>query len=508
MDVATHNEPERMFMAAEYRAARIPLWNPYLYGGSPAAVWPKFAPHSLIYTLFPSPHTIVWLQLLKSVLAGLGAYLFFSQVLKVGYWPAAFGSWALPLTGYSILWQGILFSWSYACLPWLCLAADRLVRAPTSWWGPLLAILTACMIHSGALNVTGLILLACGLFGLWQAVTLHLPANRVRALQALVALSLSWTLGLVMSFPYILPLLEYMRTGAQFASRAKGAEPFPPNTLDVSLPQTLLPRSQGPFDPGYLQLFDGNYFESAASAYAGLLATLWFAPLAFGSQQHRGMTWFSVFAIVLGLAWQLQIPVLLPILRNLPVISVLPWSRFTFFSSFGLVTLSVIGLEVLTQELSPRKLLRWYVPILSSLILSGLLLWCVARALFLVEPLASQIDQVLTAGRPFQGIPNRDVLFHVKADFMLYHLVAAGFCGLGLIGWYVTYFHPGWRRQVGVLGLLWGIELLWAGFGRAPQADPALYYPRIPLFDYLDQGTPGRILGFNCFPPDYCVTQK
>jgi hypothetical protein len=44
-------------------------------------------------------------------------------------------------------------------------------------------------------------------------------------------------------------------------------------------------------------------------------------------------------------------------------------------------------------------------------------------------------------------------------------------------------------------------DLLWFGFGRSAQCDPALYYPPVPALDAIAHSTPGRIIGFNCLPP-------
>ena len=104
------------------RAGRLPLWIPDIYAGAPFVVWDKYSPFSLVYTLFPAPLTLAWLQLLKSVVAGLGAYAFFHRVLGVGFWPAAVGAWCYPLTGFFIYWQGYPQTFVTAWFPWLLLA--------------------------------------------------------------------------------------------------------------------------------------------------------------------------------------------------------------------------------------------------------------------------------------------------------------------------------------------------------------------------------------------------
>jgi hypothetical protein len=93
-------EFERCFATAEFRAGRLPLWNPSIYLGAPYVVWDKYSPFNVPYYLVPSPVTLAWIQFLKSLVAGAGAYLFFRHVLRVGFWPAAVGGWCYPLTGF------------------------------------------------------------------------------------------------------------------------------------------------------------------------------------------------------------------------------------------------------------------------------------------------------------------------------------------------------------------------------------------------------------------------
>jgi hypothetical protein len=42
--------------------------------------------------------------------------------------------------------------------------------------------------------------------------------------------------------------------------------------------------------------------------------------------------------------------------------------------------------------------------------------------------------------------------------------------------------------------------MLWFAYGRSAQCDPSLYYPRIPALEEVAKATPGRIIGFGCFP--------
>jgi hypothetical protein len=78
-------EFERRFATEEFRAGRLPLWNPYIYTGVPYVVWDKYSPFNIVYYLFPTPVTLAWIQLLKSVVAGVGAYVFSGASWALGF---------------------------------------------------------------------------------------------------------------------------------------------------------------------------------------------------------------------------------------------------------------------------------------------------------------------------------------------------------------------------------------------------------------------------------------
>jgi hypothetical protein len=74
--------------------------------------------------------------------------------------------------------------------------------------------------------------------------------------------------------------------------RSSGFEDRPPIGLEA-LPQVALPMMYGSThkDSRYISRA-GCLQESAAGGYAGLIASLFLAPLAWCSPRHRSMRWF------------------------------------------------------------------------------------------------------------------------------------------------------------------------------------------------------------------------
>ena len=253
----------------------------------------------LLYYGFPAPETLAWIQLLRAVVAGVGAFLFFRHALGVGFWPAAIGGWCYPVTAYFILWQGYYATWTLPWLPWLLLAVDQVIRRPLGWAGPALALVTALTLVSGAFDIAGQVMLTSGLYALWRLIGQHGKAVAPLCGSAAVVL-LAWAAGFAIAAPYWLPVLEYTRTGARVVRRQSGIEERPPIGLEA-LPQIVMPGIYGSTRSDSLWIGTaGNFLESSAATYTGLLATLFLAPLAWCSPRHRSVNWFwaalAVFA--------------------------------------------------------------------------------------------------------------------------------------------------------------------------------------------------------------------
>ncbi len=395
-DQVVLDEMDRRFAASEWRAGRVPLWRPTIFAGAPFAAFPKYSPFNLLYYLFPSPFVLVWIQLLKSVFAGLGAYQFFRRVLVVDFWPAAFGAWCFPLTGFFIFCQGTALTFVTAWLPWTLLVTDAVIRRPGSLATPLLALVTGLVVVSGQLDMAGLLLVSTGVFALW----------RRPPLRTLGALTAAWLLGLALAAIYVLPLLEYMQTSLRLAIRAGGQlEDRPPIGLRA-LVQALIPDFYGTTRIGSKLLVGANMLENGAIAYTGLVATLLLAPLGWRSLPHRKVLLFWGVLGLVAFGWQLDIPGLVALLRLRPI-NLLPYNRFVFVTSFAVLIMAVAGMQLLCKR--PRGI------------------WVPALAL---------------------------------------------------------------------------AELLWTAHGVSPQADPRLYYPRIPALQQVAQALPGRIVCVGCLAPN------
>jgi hypothetical protein len=492
-------EPMRRFAAQEMRAGRLPLWTPHIFAGSPY-LGPKFSPFGLLETLTPSPVILAWSQFVASIVAGLGAYVFFRRALGVSFWPAAICAWCYPLTGFFIFWQGFVMSRMVTWLPWLLLAVDKTARDRRGWAPLGLSAATCVVVLGGQLDVAGQMLLGSGIYGLGRLWETWREDGVKPARVAFAKLAISWAIGLLLAAPTILPLLEHARTGSRMALRAAGTEERPPVGL-AALPQAVVPEMYGSSETGSYPIFpkgQGNLQESSAAAYAGVLATLFAAPLALFSRKHRRLNWVWVALAGLGLGWCLNVPGVVQILR-LPGLNMMSHNRFVFLTCFALLALAATGLEILRDPGFQWRPWGWF----PALVLVGLCGWCVFRVWVPLEPVHHELEAMVRRGIDTgEWVHDLDGVRRAKEWFIQHYAMAAAWCGLGLGGWCLLR-----ARKLGKQGLMFGAgtlmiaELFSFAHGHTVQSDPALYFPRIPVLEQVAKAAAsGRVIGYDCLP--------
>lgn len=489
-------EYQRRFAAEEIRSGRLPLWSPHQYGGAPSATFAKYSPFHLPYYLFPSPKTLVWIHLLQVLVAGLGAYVFFYRVLGISSWPAVIGAWCFPLSGFFVLWQGYPLLPALAFFPWQLVVIECVLKGPRSIYGPLLAALTGLLLISGQVDFGAQVLLASGLYALGRLFIEYRKKRQPRALLgAATALSAAWLIGILLATPYLLPILEYVGSSARMSDRQEGFEDRPPVGLQA-LPQTVLPQMFGTMGAGSTRIVAGNQLESSASGYAGLLATLLLAPLAWLNRRHRAQSVLWLILGSLGLVWVLNVPGIVTLLR-LPGINMFSYNRFVFLSGFAVLVMATVALDSLRREAVVR---RWWfaVPIVIVVALGS---WCFYRAEHLPEPVATELEEMVRRGFKVWPIRGPDDAFQIRQNFRVTYLTGALWCSLTALGWSLLWSRGRKTWLAPSLAALWILELVGFASGKSIHSDPKLYYPRLQVLEKLAATTPGRVLGVRCLPP-------
>ena len=498
----------RRYAAREVRSGRLPLWNPLNYCGAPfiaANNTAVFSPFRLPDYLFPSPVAIAWVQLLKSLVGGVGAYLFFRRALRVSFWPAAVGAWCFPLIGFLILWRGYPPSFVAVWLPWVLLATDATVRRPGGPGGIGLALATAALLVSGHAGVAAHVLLTSALYApvaLIDRFGLGRLAS-VASLRAMLALGAGWGIGFLLSAPQNLPTIEYLRHSRRVARRESGRVEFP-SVGPAALPLLVLPYFYGSWQRGSLYIAPGGQYtqgiyhapnarsEEAATGYAGLLMALFAAPLALASRRHRVL---CIGWLVIGgfaLSHTLGVPGVAPLFRFFPL-RLLQNNRFVFVTAFSVISLGVIGLELLAHHKIER--LSWF--LLPAIAVAALGAWCLYRAVVLPEPIAKLSRSAVVPKQAAMAIQLR---------FVGTYFLSALWCGVATAAWAV-FLRPRWFRawMPAALAAAMVGEMIYNAHGVSPQVDWSLNYPKLPILETLASAAPGRICGWDCLPA--CLNQ-
>jgi hypothetical protein len=504
-DLVLQLEPARRFAVSEIHHGRFPLWAPYQYGGVPF-IWPKYSLFLLLECCTESPVILAWAQLFAALVGGIGMFCFCRKSLGVGFWPATVCAWCYPFMAFFVLWQGYFTALAVYWLPWLFLSVDKTARGESPLAPVGLSVFTFLVLTAGQIDISGQVLLGSGLYSIWCLGNAHRGEwFRRKAQRAVAMLVAGWGIGFLLAAPHILPLLEYAKTGSRIMHRSAGTEERPPVGL-AALPQVVLPDIYGTTAKGSAFLApptEGNLPESPSAAYAGVVATLFVAPLAFCNRRDRAVNWFWLLLAFLGSSWCLNVPGLVDLLR-LPGFNMMSHNRLVFLTSFAVLSLTAIGLENLWNGSVQRHWWFW----LPAALLGGLGAWCLYRSEVLPAPVSSQLDLEAYWANTRGHVPATLNVHPIQAWFILHFTMMAVLCLLGFVGWLLVWFHGTRRfRWFPALALVLVGDLLWFGHGRSAQCDPALYYPQIPVLNQIAQSAPGRVIGISCLPAPIVAIQ-
>src|SRR5262249_35547598 len=486
-DLVLEIEIYRRYAVDAVRAGRLPLWTPLIYAGTPFLANPcasVFYPLRVVDYLFPGPRAIAWTQLFKSVVGGVGAYLFVRLVLGVAFWPAALGAGLWPLCGFLVLWTGFQITHVGAQLPWILLATDGVVRRPWSWWPLGLALATAVSLVSGHAAVAAHLLLVSAIYGTFRICQL-------RRRPAAAALLGGWMLGVLLSGPQTLPAIEYLRESWRIQQRQAGMVETAPVGV-AALPAVAMPYWYGSSQRHAVDLLGGNRLEGPPAAYAGLLALLVLAPVGFAHARLRRFQVFWLGLWVFGLSQVLGLPLVSRVFE-LPVLNTLRNNRLTVVSAWAAVAMATTGLDALW-----RREVRWTAWCWAAVaLLAGLAVWCVVQSSTLPRALADVLDG-LRQGTA-RTAPPIDSVEAVEAVGRWFAGVGRAYAALvvgALLAWLAIRLVPARRAAlVGVLGVAALAEVVAQSYGVSPQFDRAWYFPRVELYERLRALGPGRIAG-------------
>jgi hypothetical protein len=496
LDLVQQSPSVRQLAADEYRAGRLAVWNPHIFCGAPFGPAAIFSPYETLYCLFPTPRTLVWMQLLQNVCMGAGTWLFLRKSIGVTVWSGLVASWASPWLGFLTVWQGFTGLTAAVCwLPWLLLLVDYSGRYRFRIWTPLLGLVTAHLILSGAADIAALVLVTTGLRLMWNLVNDYLHSRSIRlTFLSTGSVCAGWLLGLVIASPLFLTAMEYARSGARMQARISGSEERPPVGFKAVW-AVFFPECYGGSREGLPYLGpSGNVLESSSGGFAGGIAISLILPMVVFSPSRRKETIFWLILWVLGMSWQLAIPVLTSLQRTTPF-NMLSWSRWVFVSSFSTVVLTSIALDVfLRRTESSRTSLQ--VGLMGLIVF---LLTDVGLLFNIPEPFRETLEQVVRQGM-LPGFGAEDLLA-IRGQSLLGYLVVALF-GFGALAAVIHRLRSQGKTAVSftILSSVMLGELLWFAGVQSRTSDTKDYFPPVAALKELSKLPKGRVMGVQCLP--------
>ncbi len=263
LDVIQQYYPWRHFYKESILSGTIPLWNPYMFCGTPFlgnGISGVFYPLGVMFLLFDLPSAFGWYALLHLMFAGTGLYAF--ARLHLSPLASFVGALTFQFSGFLMAWLAYTpVLGSAVWLPWILWGLELSWRKPdhkigsplrsslpSVGWAAVSGIAIGLSVLAGHPQIVFYAIWVTGVFGL---VTALIKRSLVPLWSAVIALVTGWTL----SAAQVLPLLEF----GQLSSRA--AEPLV-TPLATNLPADQWVRL---FVPKFFGTWaDGTHWEPAA----------------------------------------------------------------------------------------------------------------------------------------------------------------------------------------------------------------------------------------------------
>ncbi len=357
----------REFAASTLKAAgHIPLWNPYLMGGVPYVAGMAgdifYPPSLLLRAIVPVDVAMSLAFALHLFFAGLLAYVFMRS-WRLGFYAALVGGTAYMLSGFVASLAGAGHDgklYIAALMPLVLWLVTLGVRDGLRWvWG-VLALAIGFGVLSPHPQVLQYMLLACGAFALYVAVS-EARGGRIDRNTAMTRLAFAAgavVLGFLMGAIQFLPVMEY----TPWSPRAVGqgyewsiTYSFPPEELI----NTYLPQFSGLLDAYWGR--NGIHFHSE---YIGAVVLV-LAGAGLGAVKTRGFARFWLGASIVALLWALG--GFTPFYHL--VYALVPGSKFFrapstifYIVSFGVAVFAALGVErIAAREIGARYVVGWLV---------------------------------------------------------------------------------------------------------------------------------------------------
>jgi hypothetical protein len=506
VDPTTVFEPYLQYTRSQL--PHIPLWNPYIMGGTPylgdmqSAI---FSPFSLPAYVLPFWWSLSFIAVMKVVVAAMGAFLL-ARALNMRFAGAFLCGTVFGFGLFLIAWLPWPLANVFPLIPWMLFATERLIRRP----GPLsvagLGVIVALQFFGGHPESSFQALFAVACYFVLRV--LQEPGGGIRAMQgagrrwssrlgalfrscrgAVICFVLAIVLGTALAGVAIFPFVELLRNSSDLTSRPRSIVYVQPKFFFASLLPTYF--NDVP-----------NSFEIETAFYAGALPLMLSLIALLRARVERiAVALFGVFCIILVLGIQ----PLFGFVGRLPGFDATYLSRMTILYVLCVALLAGWGLDDLMERLFDRRKAVAAAAIPGSLLVLPVIIVAATHGMsWRYLGRAGDIAWAF-ARRPLAGTAHDGQIVHMTA-VVIWVTIAVAACAL-------VYLRLGRRLRPGIFALLAILlvvgDLFQAGMGENP-AIPVSHavQPVTPAIRYLQQQRPARFVavapyvGANPLPPD------
>lgn len=361
-DVLSQLYPWRHLVVEIVKQGQFPLWNPYLFSGTPllanfqSAV---FSPLNILFLFFPFSLGWSLLVLLQPLLAALFMLIFLRE-LKISSWGAVTGAIAFAFCGFIVVWMAYgTLALAIVWLPLLLWAINKTFQRVKPLFLALISLTLAFSFFSGHFQTSVYVFLVAFVFAIFKA-------WQFKSFKKFFLVCGFFLLGILISSPQLVPSVEL------YTQSVRGLNFKQTEAIPISYLMTLLsPDFFG--NPVTKNVWFGHYAEWAS--FIGVWPLILGVWVFWKKTGNKEITFFFLLGMV-SLLFSLETP-LIDLLTKLkiPVLSTSANSRLVVIFSFAFSVLAGFAIDILRKEWEERKKLKNFLLYLLAVGFVFLLLW-------------------------------------------------------------------------------------------------------------------------------------
>lgn len=336
----------------------LPLWNPYIFSGSPFLGNPTssmFYPINLLFLIFPADSTFGYIFALDSFLIGVFTY-FFAKEIKLSKFASFISATIVMFSGplISLIFPGHLVNFdTFIWFPLILLIYEKAIKEQKIIYAIPAGFFISLSLLAGASQIAAFSLLSASIYFILRIIVSLPETKKLLYLRHAIAIfSLSIIIGFLLSLVQILPTIEFSKLSA----RSEGL------SYEFSSDFSLHPKQLISFILPYFfgNPASGTYWGKgnfwSLNGYIGILPLL-LAGLALKFKPKFLTIIFLIlglFALIFALG---KHSFVFPFFYNyVPMFDAFrASSRFLYIYAFSFSVLAGIGTEILIQKLSTIK---------------------------------------------------------------------------------------------------------------------------------------------------------